>query len=158
MKLAPCIAVTMLLVGFAAQLPAAAQQLYQWVDENGRVQYSDRPPPPGASSQHKQIKKKPAKPAASTNPQAPSSYADEEAEFRKRQVEKAEKEAAEQKAQQAEAERERQCEQARQTLSRLQSGARYVRYNANGEQEYLDDKARAEETARTQKIVADLCK
>ncbi len=29
----------------AAALPAAAQSAYRWVDEQGRVQYSDQPPP-----------------------------------------------------------------------------------------------------------------
>ncbi|MBS0356881.1 MAG: DUF4124 domain-containing protein [Proteobacteria bacterium] len=29
----------------AAALPAAAQNAYRWVDEKGRVQYSDQPPP-----------------------------------------------------------------------------------------------------------------
>lgn len=29
----------------AAALPAAAQSAYRWVDEKGRVQYSDQPPP-----------------------------------------------------------------------------------------------------------------
>ena len=61
-------------------------------------------------------------------------------------------------AQQAAATARRECEQARQNLARLQSGARYVRYKDDGEQEYLDDKGRAEEVARTQKIVADSCK
>jgi hypothetical protein len=29
----------------AAALPAAAQTAYRWVDKDGRVQYSDQPPP-----------------------------------------------------------------------------------------------------------------
>ena len=38
----------MLLSAAAATLSAA--QLYRWVDENGRTQYSDTPPPPSAKS------------------------------------------------------------------------------------------------------------
>ena len=29
---------------------AAAAEMYRWVDQNGRVQYSDTPPPPSAKS------------------------------------------------------------------------------------------------------------
>jgi len=39
---------------------AAAQQMYRWVDENGRTHITDTPPPPGAKSVRK------AKPAANT--------------------------------------------------------------------------------------------
>lgn len=43
-----------LAVGLAASFafacaPAAAQQVYKWVDENGRVHYSNSPPPSGAT-------------------------------------------------------------------------------------------------------------
>jgi len=33
------------LCALLACLPAEAQQVYRWVDGNGRVQYSDKPPP-----------------------------------------------------------------------------------------------------------------
>lgn len=163
MSLARCLATLVLLIGFAAQLPSSAQQLYRWVDENGRVQYSDRPPPPGASSQS-QVKKKPLAttptPAPSQNQQAPAakSYAEQEAEFRKRQVEKAEREAKEEQEKQAAADRKRRCDQARSHLAGLQAGGRVARYNAAGEREFLDDKGLAEELVRTQKAVAELCK
>jgi hypothetical protein len=162
MSLGRCVAALVLLIGFAVQLPLNGQQLYRWVDENGRVQYSDRPPPPGARTQT-EIKKKPRTaptPGASENQQAPApkSYAEQDAEFRKRQVEKAEKEAKEQQERQAAAERQRRCSEARNQLAGLQAGGRIVRYNTSGEREFLDDKGRAEEVARTQKAIADLCK
>ena len=149
-----------LLVGLGAQMPSAAQQLYRWVDENGRVQYSDRPPPPGAQSQAKPVKKKPAAPSTATpgEAQGPKTYAEQEAEFRKRQVEKSEQEAKQRQEQQAAAERKRQCDEARTHLAGLQAGGRMVRYNAQGEREYLDDKAREEEIVRAQKAIASLCK
>ncbi|MGH8632202.1 MAG: DUF4124 domain-containing protein [Burkholderiales bacterium] len=160
MNLARCFALIVLLIGFAAQVPSGAQQLYRWVDENGGVQYSDRPPPPGAGSRPQQIKKKPRTPppAASENQQAPRTYVEQDAEFRKRQVEKAEKEAKEQQERQAAADRKRRCDEARNQLAGLQAGGRVMKYNAAGEREFLDDKGRAEEVARTQKAVADLCK
>lgn len=36
---------SLLLVTLAGAGPAAAQNAYRWVDEQGRVQYSDQPPP-----------------------------------------------------------------------------------------------------------------
>ena len=33
-----------LLLAAAAIVPAGAQPLYKWVDDNGKTQYSDRPP------------------------------------------------------------------------------------------------------------------
>ena len=33
-----------LLLAVAAMMPAGAQPLYKWVDDNGKTQYSDRPP------------------------------------------------------------------------------------------------------------------
>jgi hypothetical protein len=33
-----------------AALPASAAQLYRWVDQNGRVEWRDTPPPPGAKN------------------------------------------------------------------------------------------------------------
>ena len=160
MNLARSLAVLVLLIGVAAPLPAGAQQLYRWVDENGRVQYSDRPPPPGVGSQTEVKKRKPraAPPAATENRAAPKTYVEQEAEFRKRQVEKAEQEAKEQQEKQAAAERKRQCEEARNHLGGLKAGAQLVKYNAAGEREFLDDKGRAEEIARTEKTIATLCK
>jgi glutaredoxin len=35
-----------LTLSLLAALPAAADSLYRWVDETGRVHYSDQPPPP----------------------------------------------------------------------------------------------------------------
>ena len=53
-------------------LPAAAQQMYRWTDENGRTHITDTPPPPGAKNVRKvkpaanaTAKDKPAKPMPS---------------------------------------------------------------------------------------------
>lgn len=133
-------------------------ETYRWVDENGRVHYSDRPPP-GNVKQQKEIKTRtraaPASSAAAA--ESPKSYVEQEAEFRKRQAERTEREAAEQRAQQEAAEKRRNCEQARARLAALQAGARVTRYNDRGEQEFLDDKQIAEEIRQMQKSVADWC-
>jgi hypothetical protein len=159
----------------AALLAAGAAtvfaDLYRWVDQNGNVQYSDKPPPAGARIQKpQQIKKKsekknsaaaPAaadKPAPDTAPATgPKTPAEQEADFRKRQVEKSEKEAAEQKGREEAAAKERNCAQARAQVVTLKTG-RVTRPNARGEQEYLNDQQIAAETKAAEKAVSDWCK
>lgn len=138
-------------------LPCAAE-MYKWTDAQGRVHYSDQPPPPDA----RKSTVKPAKPAAPAaggrETAAPKTVAEQEAEFRKRRVEAAEREAAEQKAAQEEAEKKRNCEQAQGQLKALQAGGRLVRFNAQGEREYLDDAQAAQEIERATKSVDNWCK
>jgi hypothetical protein len=130
--------------------------MYRWVDENGRVHYSDQPPP--ATRQQQQdmktkIRSKPGSATANANP----SYVEKEADFRKRQVEKAEKEAADQKAQQQTAEKEQNCQRARQNLASMQAGGRIARFNPDGEREILNDAQIAQEIQEGQKSVAEWC-
>jgi glutaredoxin len=47
-----CVRLVVLLSGLAAAFTAAAQP-YRWIDEKGRVQYSDTPPPAGAKDAQK---------------------------------------------------------------------------------------------------------
>jgi hypothetical protein len=148
--LLPLIAVATLLAG------SAGAEMYRWVDENGRVQYSDQPPPATVNQKKEMRARVKVKPAPAAAEAAPT-YVDQEAEFRKRQVDKAQKEAAEQKAQEEAAAKQRNCQQARQHLTTLQSGMRITRANAQGEQEYLDDAQIAEELQRAQKAAGEWC-
>lgn len=140
----------------------AAAQLYRWVDENGRVRYTDRPPPAGVKARTIATPSGPAVPAAPDGaakdaPQGPATAAEQEQAFQKRRLEaqKAEeKAAAAAKGQQA---KEANCRRAREVLATLQSGQRIVRTNAQGEQYYLDDSARAGEVRNAQQAVQDWC-
>ena len=139
---------------------AASAELYRWVDENGRVHYSDTPPPPNAKVEKET--KKPQRPTAApaqgaTPGQAPKSYVEKEADFRKRRVEQAEKEAADQKALQEAAEKKRNCDQSRNQLVTLKAGGRVARRNAQGEPEYMDEKQIAQEISLAEKAVSEWC-
>jgi len=57
MKTAPVLLLAFLCAGFAQ-----AQTMYRWVDQDGKVHYGDRPPPPDAASEVQ--RKKYAAPAA----------------------------------------------------------------------------------------------
>ena len=137
-------------------------ELYRWVDENGKVHYSDTPPPPNV----KQSKELRAPPSRKTLPAAaedgdegekPDSYAEKEAEFRKRQVEKAEKQAELDREKEQAKTRKLNCDTARSQLAGLKSGGRISRINAQGEREYLDERDIEESIVRAQKSVSEWC-
>lgn len=183
---------------------AAAQ--YQWRDENGRMTFSDRPPPgsvrPADVVRHPGLRAAPheasvgaaragalatgvlpASPAAlvpsaapagkaaatqavdgGTDPAArrlaphgPSTAADRELAFRKRQLERAE---AERKLVERAAHVERQaraCEEVRASQRTLESGMRLAQVDARGEREFLSEQARAQRLDAVRRDVQDLC-
>ncbi len=132
-------------------------QTYKWTDADGKVHYSDQPPPANAKEQSTI---EPRKQSGSTpDPAAKSkTYVEQEADFKKRQVEAAEREAAEKKKADEAAEKKQNCEQARAQLKSLQAGGRQTRTNAQGEREYLSDAQIGEEVERSKKLVDSWCK
>ena len=147
-------------------MPAAAQT-YKWTDADGKVHYSDQPPPANVKEQ---ITVKPRKPSASPQTAAPAptdkgappakakTYVEQEAEFKKRQVETAEREAAEKKKAGEAAEKKQNCAQATAQLKGLQAGGRMTQTNAKGEREYMSDAQIAQEIDRSKKSVDSWCK
>ncbi|HYF60454.1 MAG TPA: DUF4124 domain-containing protein [Burkholderiaceae bacterium] len=158
-----------------AAAPDASAQVHQWRDANGRMVYSDMPPP--ASVRPSAVIRSPARPTpadgaggsgatASAEPalraasapasEAPSA-ADREMEFRKRRLERAE---AERKAAEAGrlAERRTQaCEAARSELRALESGMRLMRVNERGEREFVDDATRDRRLEAARAGVSEHC-
>lgn len=154
-------------LAFAA---AASAQLYRWVDKDGRVHYTSTPPPAGTKARALQA---PAAPtpaaddaakdadapdaAAKDAHKAPLTPAEQEQEFRKRQLEaqKASEKAA-LAAKETEA-KQANCTRAREALATFESGQRVSRTNPQGERYYLDDDARDRETASARRAVQDWC-
>ena len=135
----------------------------KWVDAQGRVHYSDQPPP-GAKAETL----RPASDtdgaagtsgaAAASAPAAPKTIAEREAELRKAQQAK---QAAADKAAQKQAQeevRKANCATAQQNLRTLQEGIRIIEVNANGERSYLDDKQRQQRIEKAQQEISNLCK
>ncbi len=153
---------TMLACTCLLAMPALGE-LYKWTDAEGKVHYSDQPPPPNVKQP---VTVKPRVPgptttapdAAAPDAAAAKTYVEKDAEFNRRRVEAAEKEAAEKKAAAEAAEKMKNCEQAKAQLARVQSGARITRYNANGEPVYLNEAEIAQETERGKKVVDSWCK
>lgn len=132
----------------------------RWVDENGKVHYSDQPPPATAKTQKQlDIKTTPSAPQViSDNKGGEKSLAEKELEFRKRRVE-AEEKAAKQAKDQAEAKKKQEnCAQARRQLQALQDGQRISQYNEKGERAFMEDSARPKAIQEAQQTVDSWCK
>ena len=142
-------------------LPAWAD-LYKWTDENGKVHYSDQPPPGDVkqSESIKQSKSAPPDAAAAANPNAakPKTAAELDMEFRKRRVEAAEAEAKAQKTAEAADEKKRNCDRATAQVAAMERGGRITRPGPNGEQIYMSDDEIAKEVVSSKKAAESWCK
>ena len=139
-------------------LPATAQT-YKWVDANGEVHYSDKPPPSDIKTETLQVPAEPAAaPAASTaEGGGAKSLAEQDQAFRKRQADAA-KEEAEQAGKEAQARsRAEYCKSAKAALTNLELGGRQLRINDKGERVFLTDEEITQETAQARKDAAAAC-
>jgi len=142
----------------------ASAQLYRWVDKDGKVRYSDtpptgakattlRPPPgsyapapaPGGDAAAKDAKKGPLTPA------------EQEADFRKRQMEAQKARDKDAQASRDALAKQDNCARARESLASLESGQRITRTTADGERYYIDDAQRAAEVDKARQSVSSWC-
>jgi hypothetical protein len=138
---------------FAALLPLAAAPavaaLYKWVDANGRTVYSDQVPP-GVKAEPVGAAPPPA------NPNAAKDLANQDAEFRKRQLERAEGAAKGEKARADNAKLATLCAQARAQIANLRTEQMVIyRLNEKGERVVMDEAARRAEIGRVEALMRD---
>ena len=160
------------LAGACVSIPPAGADTYKWTDAEGKVHYSDQPPPanvknpvtvtPRKRTSHsapeanaEAAKPSDARPAPTAGPKTSQEL---DAEFRQRQVKAAEDEAARKKAEQEAAEKKRNCAQATNNVKRFEQGGRLTRYNEKGEMEFLDDTEIAAELTRARQAADSWCK
>jgi hypothetical protein len=163
----PLVAISLALC--LAALPASAQ-MYKWVDSNGKVQYSDKPPPSNVKTEKLRA---PAPAPATSAPAAgdtkdgtpkdavkagPKTPAEQEQAFRKRQLDAAKAQEEEGKKQAEARDRAENCRRAKAALANLQIGGRQIRIDDKGERVYLDDQQIAQETAKAQQEATGACK
>jgi Domain of unknown function (DUF4124) len=145
----------------------ASAQMYKWVDSDGKVQYSDKPPPSNikteklrdparaasapAASEGKGVAQKDAAKAA------PKTAAEQEQAFRKRQLDAAKAQQEEAKKQAGARDRAENCKRANAALANLQIGGRQMRIDEKGERVFLDDQQIVQETAKAQQEAAAAC-
>jgi len=147
----------------------AFAEVNKWVDEKGRVHYSDQPPPSVVKSKKLGAKARENIPAEtsdtpesgnqadSENSDEPKTIAEREADLRKKQ--KADKEAAEKAAKEKagkEANRDS-CARAQLNLKALQGEMRITELNEKGEQVYLDDEQRKQRIEKVQQEISKNC-
>ncbi len=129
--------------------------LNKWVDADGKVHYSDSPPP-NVETEH--VRSFIGKEQTDTPVKySPKSIAERDAEYKKAKQEK-EKAMQEKTQQDAGAEaKKRNCAAAQENLRTLESGSRVVTYDANGERVYLDDTARAQKLEEARTAISKSC-
>ncbi|HCG52616.1 MAG TPA: hypothetical protein DEX10_04350 [Betaproteobacteria bacterium] len=152
-------------------------QVYKWVDKDGKVLYTDIPPPADGKGAAKKLeiksgsgkteaptpkadaaKKSNDKDAAKSPPGKPLTLEERNKESEKRRAEQAEaeKKAAEQaKIDKANQER---CKEATRYMRDLETGRPISTTDDAGERKLLDDNTRAAERTRTRNVMNESCK
>lgn len=144
----------LLAVSLLAATAAAHGQVNKCLDASGKVVGYGSQCPPGTRQETTGIRNAPSAPASSSR-----SIAEQEAEFRKRQIEKQDAQAKAEKSAARQEERARACDSARSYLKTLQSGIRVARTDPNtGERVFLGDDDRAREMTSAQRAVDESCK
>ncbi|GAB5606222.1 DUF4124 domain-containing protein [Sideroxyarcus sp. TK5] len=134
---------------------SAQAGLNKWVDENGKVHYSDSPPTGAKVESVRNITGKGQESAPADY--SSKSYTQREAELNKARQEK--KEASEKSARETaqQQERKQNCAVARENLRALESGARLVTYDEKGEKRFLDDADREQRLNSAREAVKANC-
>jgi hypothetical protein len=141
--------------------------MYKWVDADGKVHYSDKPPPSNIKTEKLRA---PAHAASAPAPSevkggtakdtvkgGPKTAAEQEQAFRKRQTDAA-KEQQEQAQKETEASnRAENCRRAKAALASLELGGRQARIDEKGERAYLSDEEITQATARARQEAASAC-
>ncbi|UXH80003.1 DUF4124 domain-containing protein [Roseateles amylovorans] len=145
-------------------LAPSVQAQWKWRDAQGRVQYSDRPPP-GAVAEKDILQRpspnavramSPATPgttAAATGASAPGRPASDASSRDK--VEQERKAAEDKVRKETDAEN---CRVAQNRMRMLESGVRMRQTDDKGESKVVDDAARQEQTKQMQAVIAASCK
>ncbi|MFM2347976.1 MAG: hypothetical protein RL654_2729 [Pseudomonadota bacterium] len=155
------------LLGATLSAPATAQ--WKWRDAQGRVQYSDRPPPTAVPE--RDILTRPAAPrnAGSTDTAARAQAAGASAATPglsaapPASAAAASTPAAGETRRRADEDRQARqraenCARARDYARTVESGQRVVRTNERGEREFLDDGQRTAELRRAREVIASDCR
>lgn len=156
-----------LFVALAVLLATAtvAAQVYKWVDKDGKVQYSDMPPPPSVSkTDPKKLNTgaNSAAPAAANTTATAAATAQKSPQDRskdadKRRIEDAEKARKDEEAQKVARQNEERCRASTRYKGDLDSGRPIARNNDQGERTYMSDEERSTEIARTKSVMAESC-
>jgi hypothetical protein len=154
---------TFLLLFFLLASPNGHAVLNKWIDSEGRVHYSDLPPPPEVKATKLRGtatsgESSPGQNGADAENTESQTIAEREAELKKAQQDK---KAAEEKAAKdlayAESLKES-CTAARKNLMILKDGRRIAELDDKGETVYMEDDQRQKNIQKTEQDIAKYCK
>jgi hypothetical protein len=161
MKITVFVSLTVALVALSFAQSSLAQQ-YKWVDQNGKTQYGDTPPPGvkatplrGFSAPAPAPAQAPA--AAAKAAKGPLTPAEQEADFRKRQLDAQKARDKDEKTAQDQEAKRSNCASAQEQVRVLESGQRIQRADAQGERFFIEDDQRAAELAKARKAASAWC-
>ena len=155
--------IALLVLAIAAVTLNVHAQVYKWVDKDGKVQYSDMPPPAGATTMSSQrvtstAPSAPSAPVATDDKAAQKKPPDPVKDYDKRRTDAAEKQKKDDAADKLAAQKKEACENARGYYKTLEAGGKISKTDANGERYFLEDDQIKQELANAQKTVTENCK
>ena len=145
------VALAMAALAMALAAAPASAVLYKWTDANGRVSYSDQPPPGNVKAEIVN-----GAPAAS-NPDAVRELAAQDQDLKKVQAQRAD---AQKKADRTRAEtalQEQACVEARGRVRIYESDQLISRINEKGEQVFLDESMKNREKEKLEGQIRERC-
>jgi hypothetical protein len=136
-----------------------AAQVYKWVDKDGKVQYTDTPPPPGAAkADPKRVEtgatSAPSEGATTTG----KSLQERSKDFDKRRTDAESKAKKDTEAEKVAKNNEQICRDAKIFLSDLESGRPIYRSNEKGERELVGEDQRQADLAKARETITAACK
>jgi hypothetical protein len=136
----------------------AFAEVNKWVDDQGRVHYSDQAPPPEVQAQALRSTSADDGSASGVAGTGEPTYVEQEAALKKAQRAQ-QVDAAQAAARQATSDAMKaNCKAAQDNLRSLQSGARIMDINASGERYFIDDAERQQRIEKVQQDIGNLCK
>ncbi len=134
-----------------------AAQVYKWVDKDGKVQYTDTPPPANASkAEAKKVETGSA--ATSSSPAPAKSLQDRAKDYDKRRTEAADATKKSEEARKKDEAVAENCKAARAELRDLESGRPIRRTNEKGEITVMSEAERDAELSKVRALAAESCK
>jgi hypothetical protein len=141
-----------LALGLMLAAGPAAAVLYKWVDANGRISYSDQPPPGNIKSEIVS-----GAPPVSA-PDAVRSMANQDLDQKKRQTQRGDEQKKAEKARVDAAQQQQACADARAQITILNANELVImRVNEKGEPVYMDESMKLKERARIETMIRERC-
>lgn len=144
-------------------LQTASAEVYKWIDAEGRVYFSDRPPQAGAETVPMPgTQAGPAGAPANASADAPSDTPEERLEKQRKllhafEEERRQKRDTQEQERQDQAERQQNCVLARDNLQSLEQASSVYRLGPDGERIFLDEAQREQSLAGARAAVEQWC-